>query len=248
MEAGDNELLLPAALRLRMAIECLAYELLQSLQDEVDNGTMETWQPGKLIKELKDIDAGIESDRSISIGVEEVPGQPAKTMRSLGTDSRLTASWINKHWNALGSYLHEPTIKQQKDGKVFDPQKARPKIAEVSKEIERVLASTLYATNIKVKISVECECGFTISRREELLRRDGQVTCANCQTILGAEESEEGWRFVKLFHDFHCPNCSIKNKFPAKELTEQREFACKQCGTEVVVMRDWCIRLKSPQD
>lgn len=134
-----------------MAIECLAYELLQSHQDEVDYGTMETWQPGRLIKELKEIDSGIESDRSISIGVEDFPGEPAEKMLLLGTDGRLTASWINKHWNALGSYLHEPTIKQHNNGKVFNADSARAKIATISGEIDRVLASTLFATNITVK-------------------------------------------------------------------------------------------------
>jgi len=245
METGDDNLLLPLALRLRMAIECLTYELLQSHQDEVDDGTMETWQPGRLIRELKEIDAGIESDRSISIGVEDVSGEPAKKMRSLGTDGRLTASWINKHWNALGSFLHEPTIKQHKDGKVFNAASARAKIAEISVEIDRVLASTLFATNIKVKVSVNCECGFTIARREELLKRDGQVVCASCKAIWGADESEEGWRFVKYYHDFRCPKCNAKNNFPAKELNDQSEFTCKECGTEVVLMQDWCVRVKS---
>ena len=242
METGDDSLLPPVALRLRMAIECLAYELLQSHQDEVDDGTMETWQPGRLIKELKEIDSGIESDRSISIGVEDVPGEPARKMLSLGTDGRLTASWISKHWNALGSHLHEPTIKQHNDGKVFNAVSARAKICNISGEIDRVLASTLFATNIKVKISVNCECGFTIHRREELLKRDGQVVCARCKTIWGAEESGKEWRFVKLYHDFRCPKCNEKNKFPAKELNDQSAFTCSECGAGVVLILDWCAR------
>lgn len=245
MDKGDDSLLLPVALRMRMAIECLAYELLQSHQDEVDKGTMETWQPGRLIKELKEIDAGVERDHSISFGVEDVPGEKAKKMHSLGKDSRLTASWISKHWNALGSYLHEPTIKQHKAGKVFNSDIARVKIAEVSDEIGRVLASSLFATNIKLNVSVTCECGFTIVRREELLRRSGQLVCASCKMLWGAEESEKGWQFVKLYYDFFCPECEAKNKFPAKELNNQTEFTCKECETELVVMLDWCVRVKS---
>lgn len=47
-----------------MAIECLAYELLQALGDEVSQEIMATWQPSKLIKELKQIDASVDRDVS----------------------------------------------------------------------------------------------------------------------------------------------------------------------------------------
>lgn len=227
-----------------MAIECLAYELLQAYQDEVDDQTMETWQPGRLIKELKEIDSSIESDRSISVGFEDIPGQAAKVMHHLGTDARLTASWINKHWNTLGSYLHEPTIRQHKEGKFFIANNARPKIIEISKEIERILNSSLFATNFKVNISMNCPCGFLIQRTERLLRRDGKFTCANCKGVFGVVESDGVWKFFRMYHDFNCPKCNSKNKFPAEELQDQSRFSCKSCGAESVVSLDWCIRLK----
>lgn len=245
METGSDSLLLTVALRLRMAIECLAYELLQSHQDEVDYGTMEAWQPGRLIKELKEIDPKIESDRTLSIGLEDFSDGSTAQMRLLGTDGRLTASWINRNWNALGSFLHEPTIKQHKNGKVFNADNARAKFVTISGEIDRVLASTLFATNIKVTISVKCECGFTIRRREELLWRDGQVACASCQVIWRAEQSGKEWQFVKLFHDFCCPTCNSKNKFPAKELNDQSSFVCRECGAKIVLKLDWCVRVMS---
>lgn len=244
MATGDDNLLLLAILRLRMAIECLAYELLQSLQDEVDDDTMETWQPGRLIRELKEIDSGIEQDRSISVGVENVQGDTAKEMRSLGTDIRLTAPWINKHWNALGSYLHEPTIKQQKEGKSFNAYSALLLIADVSSEIERVLASTLFATVFKVEVSKTCECGFKMVRREELLRRDGLIVCANCKTIWGANESEKVWEFVRQFHTFPCPKCKAINHIPAKEIHEDSQLNCADCDAKLVSFLHWCVRTK----
>lgn len=243
-EAGDDRFLLLVAVKLRMAIEALAYELIQSLQQDAGDDTMETWQPGKLIKELKKIDPVIENDRSISVGVEGAHGEAAEQMLSLGTDARLTASWINKNWNALGSYLHERTIKKHKDGRGFDPVKARIKMGEISFEIDRILNSALFATNLKLSVSMNCECGFTIVRREEILRRDGEVDCANCGAIWCAKQMEKEWRFSKLFHDFKCPKCETKNKFPAKILTDGSEFTCKHCETVVVVMRDWIVRVK----
>lgn len=224
MDANHDDALLSAALRMRMSIECLAYELLQTFKEEVDDDAMDTWQPGRLIHELKEIDSSIESDRSLSIEVTIVPGKPAKEMRSLGTDVRLSASWISKSWHALGSHLHEPTIKQHREGKVFEAEKVRRKIATIADEIERVLSATLFATNINLHLTVPCECGFVMKRREALLRRDGKVICANCKTVWDAQETEEkNWRFLKLFHKFPCPTCREMNTFPAKELFEGSE-------------------------
>ncbi|MDE4099696.1 hypothetical protein, partial [Phaeobacter gallaeciensis] len=149
LDSGDDDLLFSSALRLRMAIECLAYELLQALGDEVSTQVMETWQPSKLIKELKQIDESVDRDRSIGIGKEEVSGQPAKEMQDLGTDVRLSVRWISKQWNALGQFLHAPTIKQNRDGRLIDPTKMRQKIMEIIPEIDRVLDARLFATNIK---------------------------------------------------------------------------------------------------
>lgn len=246
IETNDDSLLISVALRLRMAIECFAYELLQSHYEEVEGRTIETWQPAKLIRELKEIDASIERDRSISIGIEKDPGEGSKTMQSLGTDGRLTADWINKHWNALGSYLHEPTIKQHRDGKIFNAASMRSKLSIISKEIDRVLASKIYATNIKVKVSMKCDCGFTMHRREELIKRDKQIVCASCKTLWGVEEvADERWTLVPIFISFRCPECEGVNEFPAKELNQGQAFTCNECGSDLVLKQDWCMKVKS---
>ncbi|UWQ10235.1 hypothetical protein K3X41_09915 [Aliiroseovarius crassostreae] len=243
VNSEDEGQLRYAALRLRMALECLAYELLQSFGDDVSQETMKTWQPGKLIKELKEIDAGIDQDRTISYGVEKVPGEPAKEMRTLGTDARLGGGWINKNWNALGQILHEPTIEDHENGRLWDTQKIKQKLEKVATEVERILSANLWATNIRVTISVECECGFFMTRREETLAKEGQIVCAKCSQIYAAGKQEEEWRFTKLFHDFNCPACGNKNKFEAKELTHGSKFACKTCGAQVGLFKDWCVRV-----
>ena len=53
----------------------------------------------------------------IAVGIEEEYGMPSKDMQPFGVDHRFTVEWPNKTHNALGSYLHEPTISQHKSGK-----------------------------------------------------------------------------------------------------------------------------------
>lgn len=248
LETGDEDLLYASALRLRMAIECLAYELLQALGDEVSQDVMETWQPSKLIKELKQIDASVDQDVSIRFGIEKTPGQPAKEMKSLGTDARLSAGWISKQWNALGWFLHVPTIRQSRDGKNIDAMKIRQKLQEILPEIDRVLASQIFATNIKATITVTCDCGFEIKRRRSLLEKELQVTCASCGAILGAEKMEDQWKFFHLHHNYTCPDCQKRNNFLAKELKDGVEFTCDGCGALVGIEKDWCVRVRCIPD
>lgn len=249
LELGEDDLLYASALRLRMAIECLAYELLQALGDEVSQNVMQTWQPNKLIKELKHIDASVDQDVSIRIGIEKTPGQPAEEMKDLGTDVRLSAAWISKQWNALSGFLHVPTIQQSREGKNFDATKILKKIQEILPEIDRVLACQIFATNIKPTITVTCDCGFEIKRRESLLEKELQVTCANCGIILGAEKTENQWKFFNLYHNYTCPNCEKRNNFLAKELRDGVEFTCDGCGALVGIEKDWCVRVRcKPSD
>ncbi|WP_395004044.1 hypothetical protein [Cypionkella sp.] len=248
LELGDDDLLYASALRLRMAIECLAYELLQSFGDEVSQNVMETWQPNKLIKELKHIDASVDQDVSIRIGIEKTPGQAAEEMKDLGTDARLSAAWISKQWNTLSGFLHIPTIQQSREGKHFDASKILKKIREILPEIDRVLASRIFATNIKSTITVTCHCGFEIKRRESILEKELQVACANCNIILGAKKTEDQWKFFDLYHNYTCPNCKKRNDFLAKALKDRVELTCDGCGALVSIEKDWCVRVRCKPD
>lgn len=243
MGKGDDDLLLAAALRLRMALECIAYEILQSFEEDVIIERMETWQPGKLIKELKEIDRGVESDHHISIGWQENADRPAKEMRSLGVDQRVKGSWLNASYNTLGSYLHEPTVRQHREKNYFDPEAARKKMVRISDEISRVLDSTLYAINLNVGINFTCECGAPMKRRVELLQRDGQIGCGNCARIWLVEKTGDVWRKESAVHNSTCPSCGETNSFPAKVLREGDEFECS-CGVTSVAKWDWCLRVK----
>jgi hypothetical protein len=245
LKSTNEEFLFTAALRLRMAIECLAYELLQSFKDEVSSRVMETWQPGKLIKELKEIDTAVESDRSISIGVKKDPGQSSEEMFLLGTDKRLTAAWISKCWNALGSYLHEPTINQHRSGKISSSEKMRGRLISVQTEIESVLSATLFATNINIYIEGTCECGFLIKRREELLKKEGHATCAKCGVMWGVNNKQGKWEFFRLLVTYKCPSCEAPNTFPENELLDGAAFTCEKCAEVIIIEKGWCVRLRS---
>lgn len=239
----DTDSIIYAALRLRMVMECLAYEILQSMMDDLVGQEIKTWQPGKLMKRLKEIDPTIEASRTISVGLEETPGERAEKMECLGTDRRLAGSWITKHWNALGSHLHEPTMDQLEKGVRFDDSVKKEKLTQIKDEIGEVLKSQLFAVNIRETYSFDCECGAKISRGNDALKEFKTITCPSCERVWSAEPVDEGWRIIKLFYDITCPSCCHMNKYEAELIGEDRIYVCKACDEKFNLVKDWCPRL-----
>lgn len=116
LESNDAENLKYVALELRMAMESLTYDRAKAYKDEFPPDEYETWQPRKVMAVLLEIDATADKDSTLSYGIEETPGQPASQMTMLGTETVLNMETLRKHYDALGSFLHVPTLKQTKSG------------------------------------------------------------------------------------------------------------------------------------
>ena len=102
-----------AALRrlgLRMAIEVRDLRASRSYEKELQPTEYDTWQPGKLMKELLEIDPDADTSGTLSFGIEDVPGEHAKEMKTLGAEKVFNLAAIKKSYDALGSYLHQPTL------------------------------------------------------------------------------------------------------------------------------------------
>src|SRR5258705_1292347 len=133
-----------AALELRMAMECLSYDRALAYKDEFPPTEYDTWQPRKVILVLLEIDPTADKDSSIAFGVETVPGVPAPSMQSLGSEKVLSMGMLKKHYDALGSYLHVQTMKQARDGPPLDFKKLRARCEEIATFVEQVLASPIF--------------------------------------------------------------------------------------------------------
>ena len=79
----------------------------------------------QLLQMLLEIDPTADKDSFVSFGLEETPGVPAAVMEALGAEKVLNLAALKKHYDALGSYLHMPTIKQLKAGKGPDAAKLK---------------------------------------------------------------------------------------------------------------------------
>jgi len=112
----DDESLKYASLELRFCIEYITYSQLLIYLNEVPNETFKKWTPKSIISDLITVDP--DADKSVLIfgGIEDKKGIHASKMHFLGEDRRFSLKWANKQHNALGNFLHAPTLQQIEKG------------------------------------------------------------------------------------------------------------------------------------
>ena len=101
-----------AALELRFCLEYMTYDRARAYHDEIPDIESLSWQPNKLMSELLELDPFADAKASISIGLQKKYGERSEDMQLLGTENPITLKLLKDHYNALGSFLHAPTLKQ----------------------------------------------------------------------------------------------------------------------------------------
>jgi hypothetical protein len=83
---------------------------------------------------MREIDPNADKSGELQMGPEYVPGAPPPTdgRKSLGKEHRFSMKWATENHNALGRYLHAPTIHKLEQGK-------RPTVEEIIARANGVL-------------------------------------------------------------------------------------------------------------
>ena len=110
LKADDRFGSIHACLHARLAIEALAYDLFQDYLFEVSAEAMAGWTPKDVLNELLYIDSEACSPISVTIGFQSEDGYRQEI--DLGGNPRMRVAWARKMHNALGSFLHQPTVRQ----------------------------------------------------------------------------------------------------------------------------------------
>lgn len=225
-----------AALELRMAIESVTYERAQSYKDEIPPAEYRTWQPKKLMQILVDIEPTADRDSTIAFGIEEVPGVQAKEMTYLGGESVFGLKAIKAHYDALGSYLHMPTLKQLEESGEPDLAKLRARCMTIIELLEKVLASPVFNINFGTFSSVTCanvDCGQTIRKRIPIGCTELLAICRACGTsyeVSLGPDNQCSWR--PILEDVLCPtpSCTQVFRVAKEEIKLGRRLHCQACG------------------
>jgi len=236
LASGEKHRFRYAALELRMAFEALIYERAGNYTEELSNEKLSTWQPGKLLSLLLEIDPSADKNCGLSVGIEEEYGKPAKEMTYMGEERVIKLSEIKKYYDRLGSYLHTLTSDQVAEGKGADLEKIFSRCNEIVAILEQVLASPIFNLNMKIASSMDCiKCGAKIVRRLPPESETVVAKCIKCSasysvTDLGNNKVE--WRAHIQKLKCPSPSCDGTNEIWESDIKVGSEWECVICGVK----------------
>lgn len=154
---------------------------------------------------------------------------------------------LRKHYDALGSFLHVPTLKQTRSGKAHDPEKQRKRCTEIADYIEHVLASPVYNvrlgsfficfTSTQSRLgsfaTIECaECGEPIRKRMPASEKTVEAECSACKasyTLRYIGGKQVKWE--PHVRQVACGNRACGHKFEIwhREFAEGTTWTCPDC-------------------
>lgn len=238
MVSNDPERLKYAALELRMAIEAVTYERAQSYDDDLPPSAYQTWQPKKLMEELLEIEPRADKPSSIAYGIEDVPGEPAKQMTSLGGEQVFGLKAIKGHYDALGSYLHSPTLKQLQEKGSLDVARLKERCGAIVAALDAVLSSRVFNINFGSFTSIACmnsDCGKPIRKRHPHGVEILAAKCYECDADYEiAADSSGQWIWRPMVEEVSCPteSCGEVFKLWKHEIKSGSHWRCRGCNNK----------------
>ena len=234
LNSEDDSRLEYAALSLRKSIEYLAYDRLNAYHKEINLDIYETWQPGKVVKHLLELDpnAMVEQTLSIAINDELLPIQE-RDYKEIGIEKPISMTILKKPYNSLGSYLHAPIIKKIKAGNSVDFAKLRALCIKILTEIDRVLSSTMWSTAIGDFSSFKCSrCKQSSIFRELNDEESRKVWCSSCNAPHTAYlDNKREERVKPHMKTLVCKTegCEFIHELWEDEFQYEKQFDCEEC-------------------
>lgn len=238
---GAPERLAYAALELRMTIECVTYERAKTYESELPQSEYDVWQPTKLMKVLLEIDPLADSSGTLSFGLEDEPGVQAKEMKKLGAEKVFNMAAIKKSYDALGSYLHQPTLRQLSSVGGHDFARQREKCEDIAAQLDEVLASPIFNINFGTFTTFKCmndECQKVIRKRLPPKSEQVRADCSECSAEHEITIDKGGNCAIRpLVQTVACANksCSDSLQLFKHEIRPGAHWRCPTCDTKCMI-------------
>ncbi len=238
LESEDLAGLRYAALELRFAMEALVYGRAAAMKEDFPENEYATWQPRKVMAVLLELDPNADKTRSIAMSKESTDSPNPPEFASLGTETVLTLQQIKEHYDALGSWLHMPTLAQRKSKKATDPARLRERCERLMTDIQKVLDSSLWDTVFRISSTVPCSrCRKPV---RALLPPGVKLTAARCQHCNAPYQVEDvgngETRFIAQDIEVICPNCSGRSFIWADRVKVGNSVKCCLCGHKLTIV------------
>ncbi|WP_269715641.1 hypothetical protein [Caulobacter sp. NIBR2454] len=187
---------------------------------------------------LLDIDPLADAERTISAGRQSEKGKASDEMRLLGTDTPLTLKTLKTQYDAIGSFLHQPTLGMLDRGMHHDAEALRSRLKRLLSQLDATLASKIFNFTVGRFSTCTCgRCGVPIRRR---LPREEESTTAKCPEcsagyILTVEGDGVTWSADDVELQCATSDCDGVIVAFSDEVVPGRSFVCTQCGQRSVI-------------
>jgi hypothetical protein len=133
---------------------------------------------------LLELNPRADANVSLSVGKQPAKGIPAdfNDMQDLGTEVVLSMSVLRTHYDAIGGYIHMPTLKQLEEGKPHERDRLFRRLGEALGYVEKVLASSIFnVTMIGLNSQIDCaRCGHRVRKAVDRDARELKARCPQC--------------------------------------------------------------------
>ncbi|MBL8297781.1 MAG: hypothetical protein JNN30_05465 [Rhodanobacteraceae bacterium] len=240
MESGDSARLSFAALRLRMALEALTYERAQAYRNHIDPEDSDAWQPKKVLDALLAVDPNADQGGTLAVGLQEAYGVPSRNMNVVGTEHVVSLATVKKHYDALGSFLHLPTIKQLREKGDPKPESVRKHCEAVAAAVERALSSPVWNVVMYGAIDFKCQrCSEPIERAVPLVPHRFVTTCPKCKAAYRLDGEADGPVAITAAAApvrCHHEACSGEHNLWPDEAKPGTSWTCRECGARYTLV------------
>lgn len=234
LQSGAPERLRYAALELRMAMEALTYDRAQAFAAEIPPAEYATWQPKKLMDLLLSIEPHADENSTIRYQRNTHPDEPDQPVRTLGSETVLNLAALKKHYDALGSFLHTPTLRQLSEGQGFDETKVRARCETIASLVQGALASRIFNITLGTFSPMSCgKCGNMMRKRMPSGVSEVEVNCFHCGAgyqLTSVDASTVNW--MPRQQELPCPTsgCSGTQVIWDSEIAIGTKWTCQECG------------------
>jgi hypothetical protein len=220
-----------------MALESITYDRARGFEEDLGPVEMKTWQPKTLMKRMREVDPQADADATLSYGEEHFPGEAPASMQILGTDNVLNLQVLEKHYDALGSYLHTPTLAQIANGKLHDLGKLRKRCEQIIEALETALRSNVWNSTLANYGEIACDaCGALLRRRLSQNSSPRVVDCQSCSaSYLMSEAEDQKVLFKPMQVLVNCPqaDCGEAHYFWERDVICGNTWKCQGCGIQL---------------
>jgi hypothetical protein len=224
-------------------MEALTYDRALAFKQYIPPEEYKTWQSRKLMMVLLDIDPLIGMTADVAFGPQNKDGKSRpENMRFLGTDRVFTLADLKEHYDAIGSYLHMPSLQQLQSGKIPDQTKLRTQCDEIVRLVEKVLSSPVWNIDFSFVATIDCmneDCKKPIRKRIPVGKDLVEVRCFECKaeyTITSEEGDKVRWTAKKIDAICSTPDCPETMALWNHQIKQGTDWRCRGCGKRNVIV------------